>query len=197
MEAIEEASIGNAPPSEREDTLSEVGDMTSLFQDPVRDMDPRGGFSVNTRTTESISNTSVGGNQSRGEHSQEEARDAGEAHSIDGIDTASVSSHLAVSPSSSEGRVSLTANPPSVTADDDPVNEIISPSLDNHHSVEPVIDNVAVLPSLPVFDHDNGPLDAEESARANAGVVNRRLRPGLTMTPPESYPRGMYLTAVK
>lgn len=188
MEAIEEASIGNAPPSEREDTLSEVGDMTSLFQDPVRDMDPRGGFSINTLTTESVSNTSVGGNQSRGEQSQEEAGDTGDAHSIDGIAAASVSSHLAVSPSSSEGRVSVTANPPSVTADDDPVDEIISPTLDNHLSVEPAINDLAVLPALPVFDHDDSPLDAEESARANAGVVNRRLRPGLTMTPPRELP---------
>ena len=187
MEAIEEASIGNAPPSEREDTFSEVEDMLGTFPDPTRDLGPHEGFSVQTRTTASVSNTSVGGNQSGGGQSQEEATDD---HSIDRILTASVSSHLALSPGSSdEGGVSVTVNPPSVIANEDHADEMISPNPDvPDHSIPPVISD-SVLPSMPIFDHDEGPLDAEASARANAGVVNRRLRPGVSMTPPRGLPK--------
>ena len=53
MAAIEEASIGNAPPSEREDTFSEVGDLIGGFGD-------LGGMSVQTVATASVSMTSVG-----------------------------------------------------------------------------------------------------------------------------------------
>lgn len=188
MEAIEEASIGNAPPSEREDTLSEVGDMIGSFPDLAnRAMDLHGSFSVNTRTTASVSNTSLGGNQSAGVRSQEQ--EPADASSIDDIATASVSSHLALSPGSSEGGVSVTANPPSVATDDDPVDETISPTQDSPHpSLQQVVSEDA-LPHLPVFDHPDIPLDAEASARANAGVVNRRLRPGLAMTPPRGLPK--------
>ena len=63
MAAIEEASIGNAPPSEREDTFSEVGDLIGGFGDVPNDL---GGMSVQTVTTASASMTSVGGHQSEG-----------------------------------------------------------------------------------------------------------------------------------
>ena len=188
MEAIEEASIGNAPPSEREDTLSEVGDMVGSFPDLTnRAMDMLGSYSVNTRTTASVSNTSVGGNQSAGVRSQEQ--EPADASSIDDIATASVSSHLALSPGSSEGGVSVTANPPSVATVDDPVDEAISPTQGSPHpSLQKAVSEDA-LPHLPVFDHPDIPLDAEASARANAGVVNRRLRPGLAITPPRGLPK--------
>ena len=57
MAAIEEASIGNAPPSEREDTFSEVGDLIGGFGDVPNDL---GGMSVQTVATASVSMTSVG-----------------------------------------------------------------------------------------------------------------------------------------
>lgn len=188
MEAIEEASIGNAPPSEREDTLSEAGDMMGSFTEPTaRGMELHGSFSVNTRTTASVSNTSVGGNQSAGVRSQD--REPADASSIDDMATASVSSHLALSPGSSEGGVSVTANPPSVTTDNDQVDGVISPTQDSPHPSLQQVVSEDILPHLPIFDHHDIPLDAEASARANAGVVNRRLRPGLAISPPRGMPK--------
>jgi hypothetical protein len=219
MAAIEEASIGNAPPSEREDTLSEVGDLVSPFREmDHRDHDHLGSFSVNTRTTASVSNTSLGGNQSdprdldddheRRSMSQDEQHQVVDEHhhnsidehnSIDRIATASVSSHLALSDGDSEGDVSVTAHPPSVIAneeqpsasmlvvdDHDDDDEIYRSPAANEDGVPISLTEAAIpttiMPDMPTFD-DDGPLDAEASAMANAGVVNRRLRPGMTTTP--------------
>lgn len=182
MAAIEEASIGNAPPSEREDILSEVGDLVSIDA-PAHLMDPAA-FSVQTHTTASVSNTSarLSGGQSHDEGVHEQ-------HSLDGIETASVSSHLALSPGGSDGSVSVTVNPPSVVANEEPsssMQDVMSPPVPP--TVEAVIP-VSHAPDMPSFDDDAPLLNAEESAIANAGVINRRIRPGMTLTPPSGRPK--------
>ena len=68
MAAIEEASIGNAPPSEREETFSEPSLVGDLVGDPVgpRGVERIGDFSECTTTTalESLSVTSADGDES-------------------------------------------------------------------------------------------------------------------------------------
>mmetsp|Transcript_19503 Transcript_19503/g.29339 ORF Transcript_19503/g.29339 Transcript_19503/m.29339 type:complete len:835 (+) Transcript_19503:161-2665(+) len=189
MAAIEEASIGNAPPSEREDTLSEVGDLVGSFTGG-RDFlhSETGGFSVQTHTTASVSNTSAGGNQSGGGQSREASADQ---HSIDSV---SVSSHLVLSPGGSEAGVSVAANPPSVIPNDEEEEEEPDPSsIIPPNEVLATTTSPTDLPNMPNFQDnmginvDNGdPLsmgDVEASALHNEGIINRRLRPGIRTSP--------------
>jgi hypothetical protein len=116
MAAIEEASIGNAPPFKREETFLEsslVGDLVGDLARP-RGLDRLGDFSERTNTTalESVSITSADGNLSERPSTIEMDR-----HSVDIIERDSVSSHLVVLPEAlDDGSVSITAGPPSVTA---------------------------------------------------------------------------------
>mmetsp|Transcript_41080 Transcript_41080/g.46679 ORF Transcript_41080/g.46679 Transcript_41080/m.46679 type:complete len:854 (+) Transcript_41080:166-2727(+) len=180
MAAIEEASIGNAPPSEREDTLSEVGDLVGSFsggRDVLLLETPGGGFSVQTHTTASVSNTSAGGNQSRGGQSNDVLVDQ---HSIDVLDTASVSSHLVLSPGGSEADVSVTANPPSVVIPNDGEEEPM-PSL---HPLEEVLapaSSPIVLPNIPILDDPLLVADSSASGLRSTGIINRRIQPGVAV----------------
>lgn len=191
MAAIEEASIGNAPPSEREDTLSEVGDLVGSFTGG-RDFlhSETGGFSVQTQTTASVSNTSAGGNQSGGGQSREASADQ---HSIDSV---SVSSHLVLSPGGSEAGVSVTANPPSVISNDAEEEEEEEPDPSSIIPPDEVLaptTSPTDLPTIPNFDDNMGIHvdhsdhlsmdDAEASALQNEGINNRRLRPGIRTSP--------------
>ncbi|CAB9515798.1 magnesium transporter [Seminavis robusta] len=125
MAAIEEASIGNAPPSDR-DAESLVGDLVGTFGSPnVGEVDPAGTtFSQGTPTTAMESGSILSGMPQRssvqqdddGQHRRMETMDDLDHNSIDGMPmSASVSSRLGVSPgaSVSGSAASVTANPPS------------------------------------------------------------------------------------
>jgi hypothetical protein len=207
MAAIEEASIGNAPPSEREETFSEsslVGDLVGDFLGDLarpRGLDRVGDFSERTNTTalESASITSADGNLSERPSTLEMDR-----HSVDIIERDSVSSHLVVSPGASDdGSVSITACPPSVTAEGEeepsmllgPDEDVIAPPHDDREgsatlelisfrtSPSPRDTNVAGLNCAPSFQDEGGPLDIEAAAAANVGVMNRQSRPGKKAAP--------------
>jgi hypothetical protein len=202
MAAIEEASIGNAPPSEREETFSESSSVGELVGDLLGDLaiprglDRVGNFSERTNTTalESVSITSADGDLSEHRSTLEMDR-----HSVDVIERDSVS-HLVVSPGASDdGSVSITACPPSVTAEGEeeplmlvgPCEDVIAlPHNDREGSA--ILDmisfengpphrdvNVASLNCAPSFQDEGGPLDIEAAAAANVGVTNRQSRPGI------------------
>lgn len=192
MASIEEASIGNAPPSERDDTFSEsslVGDLLGDLGAP-RGLDPVGDFSAGTTTTafESGSITSAGGDDLSDRTSPIEI----ETQSVDNIETASVSSHLVISPgASNEGSMSITAAPPSVTDGEEPSmlgpdgdvvvalphNDMEGSAVLEMLSFEQNEPNTASLNCAPSFEDAGGPLDMEAAATANAGIANRQLRP--------------------
>ena len=191
MAAIEEASIGNAPPSEREDTFSEVGDLIGGFGDVPNDL---GGMSVQTVTTASASMTSVGGHQSEGAENER----IPDHNSIDQIATASVSSHLALSPgASNEGSVSITANPPSVIANEDPLPSLVDDVIvSDDHVAELMEDSsptmeatVGTPPELPLLDLPIEPTNDTVSPERSPELVNRRIRPGMVATPPRRVPQ--------
>jgi len=186
MAAIEEASIGNAPPSERDDTFSEVGDLVGDLGAP-RGLDPVGDFSAGTTTTalESASITSAAGDDLSDRSSPIEI----ETQSVDAIETVSVSSHLVVSPgASSTGSMSITAAPPSVTDAQDPSmlgpdgdvvvalphNDLEGSAVLEMLSFEQNEDGGLSLECAPSFEDNGGPLDMEAAAAANAGIANRR-----------------------
>lgn len=201
MAAIEEASIGNAPPSERDDTFSAsslVGDLVGDLGAPSG-LDPAGDFSAGTTTTALESITTAGDGDGLSERS---ARIEIETQSVDAIESASVSSHLVVSPgASSEGSVSITACPPSVTAevepsmlgpDGDPVIALPHNEMEGSAVLEMLSfdqnapdDTNASLECAPSFEHAGGSLDVEAAAAANAGITNRRSRRGVARMPPE------------
>ena len=140
MAAIEEASIGNAPPSDR-DAESLVGDLVGEFGTPSAagdgDVDPAGTtFSQGTPTTAMESGSILSGNQMMSalrsssampgdpDRDEQDAHHNGDNLNLDGIDhqsidgmamEPSVSFHLVVSPgaSVSGSAVSVAANPPS------------------------------------------------------------------------------------
>jgi hypothetical protein len=155
MAAIEEASIGNAPPSEREDEFSEVGDLVDHFQEDMEHRHDIPFFSERTQTTASFSNT---------------------IQSHDGIESTSDASHLVLSPgaTSEASVISVTANPPSEIAPEESTPLI----PDNNMGDSPG------GAQLGHFVDDERPLDVMVSVAINKGVINRRIRPGMIMTPP-------------
>lgn len=162
MAAIEEASIGNAPPSERDDELSEVGDLVDHFHESLEQR-LRGPYSEQTHTTASFSNTTP---------VQSHA-------SIDGIKSPSVSSHLILSPgATSVGSViSVTANPPSEFAREEATPMISDDDIlgENHRVVQ-----------HGHFVDDKSQFDVDADQAGNAGVINRQIRPGMIMSPPRA-----------
>jgi hypothetical protein len=130
MASIEEASIGNAPPSDR-DEESLVGELVGEFGTAgAGGVDAAGtSFSQGTPTTALESGSILSGNQmsaqpstmmhddrDRNQHHRHQDMDDIDQNSIDEmVMSASVSSHLVVSPgaSVSGSAVSVTANPPS------------------------------------------------------------------------------------
>jgi len=158
MAAIEEASIGNAPPSERDDEFSEVGDLVDNFQEDLgqRHLGP---FSERTHTTASFSNTTP---------LQSHA-------SVEGCGSASVSSVLSPGGATSVASNTGTANHPSEIA-----QEEIAPSIRDHRG-----ENAQVHHQGHFID-DAGPLDVMVSVATNSAIVNRKMRPGTIMTPPRA-----------
>jgi len=172
MAAIDGASIGNAPPSEREeDILSEVGELAD-FGGPAG---MAGNFSQDTPTTAQESASLISGNQSAPPASatSSDREQPVDQHSIDEIPTPSASSHLPISPGASANDI-VTANPPSDIARDDitapedfrqDVSEVPQPTLE--------VDNL--IGTLP---------DDSEGRPSNEGIVNRTLRPGMVKVKP-------------
>jgi hypothetical protein len=160
MAAIEEASIGNGPPSERteedlsESEIGELADFGSGHNHNNNVHDATADFSQDTPTTamESASMLS-GGNQSAQPVSATSEDHIVDEHSLDGMPSVSVSSQLLGSP----GGVSTSANPMSDTARD-----------------EQGPGRTAELTHQPILEDD------DDSDGANSeGLVNRRLRPGM------------------
>ena len=182
MAAIDEASRSNAPPSDRDD-ISEssfVGELAD-FGGPT--LDHAGNMSQGTPTTAMESGSMVSGNNSvpASDH-------AGDRRSLDGMETASISSHLA---SSTGGDVSVTANPPSEIAGEEPapssildeIRPMVSPQVEDigTHDISNEM-AVATAPRIPIVDDDL--VDLNNAELSNEGIVNRRIRPGMVNLKP-------------
>lgn len=208
MSAIEEASIGNAPPSDR-DEESLVGELVGEFGNTGDNVDPVGTtFSQGTPTTAMESGSLLSGNQMSAPRSssampnrrggrEDETHNEGNLDDIDrnSIDnmamSASVSSHLVVSPGASVSGsvVSVTANPPSeiidrggapsVQADDDddlsnpllPPVSVGSPSMPRPTSSPPP--TVVVAENSNSNNHSNSP-----NNNNTMGVASLSVDPG-------------------
>jgi hypothetical protein len=201
MAAIEEASRSNGPPSERDD-ISESSFVAEMVTDFGGTMDQAGTLSQGTPTTAMESASLISGNRSP----PPSDHDPGDQHSTDGMGTASISSHLMVS--SSGGSVSVTANPPSEFAGEErapsPIPDMIQPvpsdspgrldhdsdHHDHHHhshqspTMQHEVDE-SDCPAMPMLV-DDGPIDLDEAAAVNAGIVNRRQRPGMVNLRPQT-----------
>jgi hypothetical protein len=178
MAAIEEASIGNGPPSERsEEDLSdsEIGELVD-FRGGHQAHDAAGNLSQDTPTTAMDSASMLsGGNQSAqpaSATSDHEPDHIVDQHSLDGMPSVSVSSQLLVSP----GGASASANPMSDTGRDEQ-------------------GRTTELFHQPILEDD------DDSDGSNSEVlVNRRLRPGMgshlrPQTTARSAPTGPLTTA--
>jgi hypothetical protein len=162
MAAIEEASIGNGPPSERteedlsESEIGELADFSGHHNHNSNVHDATADFSQDTPTTaqESASMLSGGNQSAQPVSATSEDRDhIVDQHSLDGMPSVSVTSQLLVSP----GGASTSANPMSDTARD-----------------EQGPGRTAELAHQPILEDD------DDSDGANSeGLVNRRLRPGM------------------
>lgn len=172
MAAIEEASRSNAPPSDR-DEFSDSSFVGELISDVGNTVDPAGTLSQGTPTT-AMESASI-------DHSTTRMSDNAEQHhSIGGMDTASISSSSEV--------LSVTANPPSdIGANEAPPSPIpddihpvsnISSDL-NEHNVKSIEDAMATISQPRLPNEGDEALDFQESAAQNAGIVNRRIRPGM------------------
>lgn len=201
MASIEEASIGNAPPSDRdeEESLSGIGELADF----------RGGghrfvgdttISQDTPTTAVDSVSQISGNQSqRSAHlgtsavssssaDHHEADHTSEHHSmIEGMPSAPDSSHYLLEP----GTASVTANPPSEGGRDEDVDDgsphrdVDGVNLhyhggDHDHAVQLIFeDEVARAPELPLaLSSDSGLKDdtGEIVNQSGPDLVNRPRR---------------------
>lgn len=182
MEAIDEASRSNAPPSERDD-MSELGELVSDFGGPIHMDNPNNSQGTPTTAMESASSVA--------NHSGMLHPTTDDQLSIDGMGTASVSSHVVTS--SVGGDASVAANPPSELGreDEDEPRDILVPSemvpvspppLDNRdpsqfHASDnsmPRLDSTAVA-AAQTTGSGNGALD---QYAADETIVNRTMRPG-------------------
>ena len=188
MAAIDEASIGNAPPSEREEEmLDEIGELAD-FGGSVGP-DPLGTLSQGTPTTAQDSASLISG----GNHSRSSARPTSAASmdrrsadqgSLDGMPgTASYSSNPAMSP----GAVSTAVEAPSPVRAHDvsmvpqtPVDGVIDGVGAAHAVEQPTLGEepgLSLLPSRREVDVDS--TDKEK-------IVNRVLRPGMINFPAQA-----------
>ena len=201
MAAIEEVSIGNAPPSDREDDISEssfVGELqTDIFGAPNHTIvDTMGGtMSQGTAQTTAMDSASMVESNRSGPPSIDRGH---EDHSLDDIDTGSEAS------SDDGNSVSVVGNPPSERApsEHEPVGEeeeTTSPSIPDeiHPSSSPTrtieqldTDSPEQLMPPQILNVPESPLDLEKSLAANAGVVNRQIRPGMVNFNPQPEQRG-------
>lgn len=168
MAAIEEASIGNGPPSDRSEeglSESEIGELADFrgghhnHHNHVHDA--AGNLSQDTPTTAMDSASMLsGGNQSAQPTSATSDHDhdhIGDQHSLDGMPSVSVSSQLLVSP----GEASANNNPMSDTARDE----------EDHRQER---GRTSELTHQPILEDD----DHSDSSSSEV-LVNRRLRPGM------------------
>lgn len=172
LEAIEEVSQQNAPPSERDDlsASSFVAELVSDFGGPGIDHTGGTTLSQGTPTTAMESASILSGNHSAQPTVSENADDR---RSIDELENASVTSNLGAS--SDGGGVSVTANPPSELGHED---TLLSPLADAPSSNADAHDPALQMgPSIPYIDE--GPDDLSDLATLNAGIVNRQIRPGM------------------
>ncbi|ACI65628.1 predicted protein [Phaeodactylum tricornutum CCAP 1055/1] len=191
MEAIDEVSIGNAPPSEREEELlSEVGELADF----------RGGFagaagnySQGTRTTAMESASLISGGipsdkqaseDHTRDHSQEhrehyevvdtQATEIADKHSLDGMTPGSMSSHLMVSPGASAAGSTL-AQPSNAGVLDESIDGTMA-----RLSVQPKFDDKDVssdMASVPASLRNSA--DDLTAHAGNESILNRRVRPGM------------------
>jgi hypothetical protein len=208
MASIEEASIGNAPPSDRdeEESLSEIGELAA-FGGVHRFVGGDTTVSQDTTTTALESVSQISGHQSQRSarlgtsavsSSSAENHDgdhASDHHSIiEGMPSASDPSHYLLSP----GAASVAANPPSDRGRDDdvddgsPLQNIDGTSFhdhgDDHISSRGSVDqhdgqllseeNVTRLPELPIVS--SGDSDRKDD---DDGIANRSMLPGLVNRP--------------
>jgi len=165
MAAIEEASIGNGPPSERtEEDLSEIGELADFGGHHATDA--AGNFSQGTPTTAMESVSMHSGNRSAPPASATSHDHGTDQLSLDGIPSASMSSQLLGSPGAS-------ANPDAHIQDLN-VSGRVTASLNENQR----------LPTLDDTDHDMQ--DQTDSDGGNSeGLVNRRMRPGMVNLRPQ------------
>lgn len=181
MAEIDDASRSNAPPSERDDISdsSFVGELISDFGG--QNVDAAGTLSQGTPTTAMESGSIFSGNQSAQPISETNDDD----HSMDALGTGSISSH-SLAGSVAGGSVSV--HPPSdIGADDVPSSPIpdeihssanISLGPDGH-SANPVVPSTTDFAPASQMPHEEESLDLQASMEGNAGVVNRKIRPGM------------------
>lgn len=167
LAAIEEVSQQNAPPSERDDlsASSFVGELVSDFGGPINDQTGATTLSQGTTTT-AMESASIFSGMHSVQRTVSETPD--EHQSIDdALGNASVNSNLM----SAGESVSVTANPPSELGHED---TLFSPLPD-------LPDTPA--PEYHMSERRDEPDDLSDMATLNAGVVNRRIRPGMVATP--------------
>lgn len=117
LAAIDEASIGNAPPSEREDTLSETGDLAGFVG--LNAVPFTGNMSTDTPTTaqdDSVTTSLFSGVQVNNLISERDRHS--DQHSVEGVGVSTVPPHLVLSPPVSSNDT-IEAHPTSVSARDD------------------------------------------------------------------------------
>ena len=132
MAAIEDASIGNAPPSEREEMLSEIGELADFGGGHPN---PAGNLSLDTPTTAMESNSVGNQSATRNDH-----------RSLDGLVNASVSSHPSPGGSVND---TVEANPPSERATPSvtlPDEEDVAVHADLDNVQQPVLESNDMLP---------------------------------------------------
>lgn len=213
MAAIEHASIGNAPPSDR-DAESLVGDLVGTFGTP--NVEEAGtNFSQETPTTAMESGSLLSGNPMSTQRSsampddQPQRSNHGNDHDMDqnSIDeiamSASVSSHLVVSPgaSVSGSAESVTANPPSeiIGRGDTTIGD------DRHEAVPPPPSSVVVesTPEMPPLASPPLSVVAAEADDDRHSETNLALQPsagidhtGTARLPPSSCALGESLSSI-
>jgi hypothetical protein len=192
MEAIDEASRSNAPPSERDD-MSELGELVSDFGAAAH-LDTNLSQGTPTTAMESASSVANQGsvvimNMSSSYHPEDQ-------HSADAMGTGSVSSHVVAS--SAGGDASVAANPPSHSGRDDearrsPLLNEIFPILSTAAGTrQPTTEDLS-LPVLSETPSSEKGLDTAPAVVVMRGdtefglqvptdetIVNRMVRPGMT-----------------
>jgi cation transporter-like permease len=163
MAATEEASIANAPPSERDDNLSEVGELADFGSSGLAHHARHhgGSFSQDTPTTAMESASSViSGRSGEKLASHDAGSDDGHTGSILEDDVSANDDTVAANPPSLKGDAEVAAMPDS-------------------HPETPEMQEVKPGPALP--------MDVDNMASAHAGgdssqeleIANRRIRPGM------------------
>lgn len=168
MASIDEMSRSNAPPSDRDDDISFVGELISDFGGPV--IDTAGSASQGTGTT---AMESASADHS---HSERDVSAQGDNHSFYAPATASISSHVF-----SSAGASVAANPPSdIGADEPPVSPLPNTMVNLNHRIDlpPGEIHSGLPPDREVIDQ-GASLNLRDQGPTEAVIVNRQIRPGM------------------